>query len=943
MVYYMKTDSMKKTTKRSKIFQDFLKSHLVKKGETDKVRTNTRIPDTELKIYGGSYCIEDNEYERFLELYSQHVFEDGNKEYLTEKQLQNELSPILIDIDLRFAANITTRQYTNEDLTHVIGLYLDEAKQLLSFESNVPIPIYAFEKQQVNILKAQEGTKDGIHIIIGIQMHPEVQLMLRDLVKEKLHTVVNWPITNSWDSVLDVSISRGTTNWQLYGSRKPSHDAYELTHYIEALFDSNDGEFELHPQNPIHFMANRKNLYKLSARYPDNISFPVQPHVESALVKRRTRTVNSDGGNTLVRKHLRIVSSYEDLAVASIQSMTQLDSVLERQFGDIINDDVRIMNEAHQYTMLLPENYSDDYELWIKTGFALKNTDKRLFPTWLKFSARSSKFRFDDVSDLYDRWDGFHSGDECLTYKSISYWARKHWASFSKDNNVDNEFDKVFKDTLEHHIKKTIDSEATDYDLAKVLHSLNQQRFLCTNFKHNIWYEYTHHNWREVEAGCALSLLLSTQMHDIYQERILSTTARFNSFSQEDDKWDGVEATISNMSSICQRLKDNGRKDKILKEAKILFHDRDFIRKMDSNPWLLCFTNGVVDFKRKEFRAGNPEDYITKSTRIAYKPVSEYRKTKKGNETIQQIELFMTQLFPVKELETYMWELLASCLIGINHNQTFNILTGVGSNGKSMLTKLMDFCLGEYKGLIPLTYVTQSRTGVGSASPEIAMLAGTRMAVMQEPKKDDKLNEGTMKELTGGDPIQARALYKDNITFTPQCKVFVCCNHEFVVDATDEGTWRRIRKVDFMSRFVENPVDNDPVYPYQFKKDMSLEARLDDWKEIFISMLVDIAYKTQGVVQDCEIVKASSDQYRNKQDHVMEFIHEKVRVMEGAKIKKGSLSSEFEQWYRTNHGRRPPKMKELIEVMDKRFGRYSKHSCWKNVELVYEDDDTDIM
>ena len=194
MVYYMKTDSMKKTTKRSKIFQDFLKSHLVKKGETDKVRTNTRIPDTELKIYGGSYCIEDNEYERFLELYSQHVFEDGNKEYLTEKQLQNDLSPILIDIDLRFAANITTRQYTNEDLTHVIGLYLDEAKQLLSFESNVPIPIYAFEKQQVNILKAQEGTKDGIHIIIGIQMHPEVQLMLRDLVKEKLHTVVR---TNS--------------------------------------------------------------------------------------------------------------------------------------------------------------------------------------------------------------------------------------------------------------------------------------------------------------------------------------------------------------------------------------------------------------------------------------------------------------------------------------------------------------------------------------------------------------------------------------------------------------------------------------------------------------------------------------------------------------------------------------------------------------------------
>ena len=35
---------------------------------------------------------------------------------------------------------------------------------------------------------------------------------------------------------------------------------------------------------------------------------------------------------------------------------------------------------------------------------------------------------------------------------------------------------------------------------------------------------------------------------------------------------------------------------------------------MDSNPYLLCFENGVYDFKTNEFRQGYPSDYITKST-----------------------------------------------------------------------------------------------------------------------------------------------------------------------------------------------------------------------------------------------------------------------------------------------------------------------------------------
>ena len=50
---------------------------------------------------------------------------------------------------------------------------------------------------------------------------------------------------------------------------------------------------------------------------------------------------------------------------------------------------------------------------------------------------------------------------------------------------------------------------------------------------------------------------------------------------------------------------------------------------------------------------------------------------------------FMEQLFPIKELNKYMWDHLASSLIGENVNQYFNIYRGSGSNGKSLLVDLM--------------------------------------------------------------------------------------------------------------------------------------------------------------------------------------------------------------------------------------------------------------
>ena len=53
-----------------------------------------------------------------------------------------------------------------------------------------------------------------------------------------------------------------------------------------------------------------------------------------------------------------------------------------------------------------------------------------------------------------------------------------------------------------------------------------------------------------------------------------------------------------------------------MKEAKELFYDKNFMNKLDNNPYLMCFNNCVIDFKNRTYRKGQPDDYISKSTKI---------------------------------------------------------------------------------------------------------------------------------------------------------------------------------------------------------------------------------------------------------------------------------------------------------------------------------------
>jgi P4 family phage/plasmid primase-like protien len=905
-------------------FDEYIKQFIIGKGEA---YTHTKIGNKEKGIGGGTYFIPGEEIANFHKRYCNHVFNNDNLAFLTEKQ-SIEDGPLLVDVDMRYETSVSTRQHTKEHIVDLVMLYANKILKIFKIPNETKIPVYILQKKDVNMLA--DTTKDGIHIIMGIKMHKAAQVMLREFVlKDFPEMWDDLPITNTFDDVLDLGVTKGFCNWQMYGSRKPCNKAYQLdTQYIiEYLEEEEDWTIE-EVTKPFDM---DKKFIELSAQNKTHSGFPVLANIEEKYEEAKAGlTKKASPKYKVINKSINL----RDMDYSKIKNIETLDEYITH-FIDTLNPVDYELKETHDFTQILPESYygPGSYNKWIRVGWALKNTDEKLILSWLKFCSKSSEFKCDDISNLVEQWNAFDfDNEDGLTHRSIMFWAKLDALA---------EYNDVRKETTGYFVEQTLKSCA-DWDLANVLYQIYKDVFVCISIKNNIWYEYKKHRWYEIDSGTTLRLIISKQLHDIYMKKGVEVVDALKGVDQSDQQYDILRKRSNNITEICGMLKKSPSKNNIMREARELFYDRYFIDKLDQNPYLLCFNNYVIDFKMKEYRRGQPDDYISKCTHTDYVVASE----PKFKALVAEITAFIEEIFPDKELKEYMWQHLASCLVGTNENQTFNIYTGSGCNGKSKLVELMSKGMGDYKATVPITLITQGRKAVGSTSSEVVQLKGVRYAVMQEPSKGDKINEGIMKEITGGDPLQGRALFQESVTFMPQFKLVVCTNTLFDIKSNDDGTWRRIRVCDFMSKFMDKP-NEDPDkfpkenFPYQFKIDKKIDEKFTKWAPVFMSMLVSKAFETCGNVKDCKIVMARSDIYRDGQDYLSEFAKDKIVKRTDSKIKKTELLEEFKTWYTTQYGRASlPNGREITEYMDKRFGKCCSGK-WFNVAILYDKDDED--
>ena len=946
---------------KNSALETFLIAHQIIKNDND---TTKKITHTEFGKYSKrSFHISKEDENEFENIYFQEIIKPRKTHNIIERQRikdEKTAGPLLIDIDLRFSSENTKRLYSIEE--HVLPFikeYLAEIHRVFEIEEDTVFPIFIQEKPAPRTVIKSNGTEsivhDGFHLIFGLSVEQIYHEWLRNHMLSILPSIwVNLPIINvdGWKDVLDNSISSGTNGWLKYFSKKADDiTCYRVTHAFECSFDFNDSKWNMNSiivgnPNTIEETEFLTKYYpQLSARYND---FPSMFCRQNMISKIRpiSPSITDDNGvvKIFMENNIPENPSHFHLSISTlrqIRTKDELDLCL-RNFLDNLSPSEYELKETYQYTMILPETYYGEgsYNKWVKVGFALKNISHRLLIVFLVFSSQYPNFQYTtQIPEICDKWEKFDmkTNGFGLTKKSIMYWA--------KNDNFE-KYEKIRENTIDYYIDQTIETitidqinnprkknakGSSDYDIATVLFHLCGDEFVSVSIRSNEWYQFINNRWVKNDCGTSLRNKISMKLRDLYNNKSGELVLRASKKDPESEEFKLIMGRANKVLDIAFTLGTTKDKDNIMKEARELFYNSEFLDKLDQNKYLLCFTNGVIDFKNKCFRKGYPEDYISKCTDSEYIPLN----PSIHQPIMNEIEIYMSQLFPEKELCDYVWTHLAACLIGDTAlNQCLHYYTGIGQNGKSMLVKLMQLILGSYSGELDVGFYTQERAKRGQSTPELFAIIGVRYAITSEPSEGDKMNEGPMKQLTSGtDPMSCRAPYGQLIKFIPQANAIIMANHFLEVKSRDHGTWRRIRVVPFKSSFVDNPVTNDPEKPYQYKKIDNLDLKFAEWKYVFMAMLVEIAFKTNGICKVCDIVSASSNQYRQNQDVLAEFIGEKIIKDTNTKLKKSTVCYEFTEWYRTTYGGRVNKTKELYALMDKQFGA-CKNNAWNGITIV---------
>jgi putative DNA primase/helicase len=218
----------------------------------------------------------------------------------------------------------------------------------------------------------------------------------------------------------------------------------------------------------------------------------------------------------------------------------------------------------------------------------------------------------------------------------------------------------------------------------------------------------------------------------------------------------------------------------------------------NAEPMTVCMKNGVLDLSCGQLLAHDPAYWHLNRLEVDHS---------EGTECPRWIA-FLEDIFrPDEDREAkirYVQELMGYLLVPSAKFHSMAWFIGNGANGKSVLIQMMQALLGERNySTVPL-----HRLGQGFTT---AVLQGKLANFCSEISTKRPLEEGSLKEIVGGDAIYAEKKGKDGFSFKPYARIVAAGNTMPDVSDTSEGLSRRLTIVHFNRRISDEEMDRNLV------------------------------------------------------------------------------------------------------------------------------------
>ena len=280
---------------------------------------------------------------------------------------------------------------------------------------------------------------------------------------------------------------------------------------------------------------------------------------------------------------------------------------------------------------------------------------------------------------------------------------------------------------------------------------------------------------------------------------------------------------------------------------------------------LFLFNNKIYNLKTGQWVEPNKSDYMTLTTGYDYEETPQ--------EYIDELDKLLDTIFTVKSHKRYALTSLSKTLEGCN-SEEFIIATGKGGNGKGLINELIHTTLGNYS-YVGNNTVLQNDMKSG-ADPNIANMDFKRFVIFREPSSKRTLNTGTIKELTGGNEVNARLCFSNKTQTTLHCTVICECNNKPKLDEVSEGIYRRLKIIDFQSLFRSNYKEYQKMgFTNVFKKDAKYKsAEFQQSHKLAMFEILRSYYGKEKQYQEPSEFKSSRFSYCLDSDTVGAWIQE---------------------------------------------------------------------
>jgi putative DNA primase/helicase len=245
-----------------------------------------------------------------------------------------------------------------------------------------------------------------------------------------------------------------------------------------------------------------------------------------------------------------------------------------------------------------------------------------------------------------------------------------------------------------------------------------------------------------------------------------------------------------------------------------------------------------------------------------------------------------------KDLQEYLQKCVGYSLTGSIREQCAFFLYGLGNNGKSTFLDTISDLLGTYGGNVQPETIMMRKNSDGGANSDIARLRSKRFVTTVEPNEGVRLNEGLVKQLTGGDKVTCRFLYGDEFEYSPEYKIWMGTNHKPVIRGTDTGIWRRIRLIPFEVNIPKEKVDKN--LKYKLRKEL---PQIFKWA-------VDgcIKWQKEGL-EPPKVVEDATKEYKVEMDILASFVDACIEIdyVNGKVIPAQDLFEIYVAWAKKNN------------------------------------------